>query len=71
MKFAGKPFYNKLVANLLIYLLSKFHDIWLSSLNVMTVTSSLYEVLVLWILQNSQETLSVFTYFGWESLCDV
>jgi len=71
MKFAGKLVYNKLVANLHIYLVSKFHDIWLSNLKAMTVTSSCYEVLVLWIFQNNQETLSVLVYFGWESFCDV
>ena len=59
MKFAGKLVYNKLVANVLICLVSKFHDIWMSSLKVMTVTSSCCEVLILWIFQNSQETLSV------------
>ena len=71
MKFAGKLVYTKLVANVLIYLVSKFYDIWLSCVKVMTVTSSCREVLVLWIFQSSQETLSVLAYFGWESFCDV
>ena len=67
MKFSGKLVYNKLVANLLIYFMSKFHDIWLSSLKVMNVTSSCYKVLALWIFQDSQPTLYVLAYFGWES----
>ena len=71
MKFYGKLVYNKLVANLLIYLVSKFHNIWLSSLKVMTVASSCYEMLVLWFFQDSQPTLSVSAYFGWESFWDV
>jgi len=59
MKFAGKLVYNKLVANLLIYLVSKFHSIWLSSLKAVAVASSCCEVLVLWIFQSRSETLSV------------
>ena len=49
MKFAGKLVYNKLVANILIYLVSKFHNIWLSSVRVMTVARSCCEVLARWI----------------------
>jgi len=71
MKFSGKLDYTKLVANLLIYLVSKFHDIWLSSLRVVMVTSSCCEVLALWIFQDRQLTLSVLAYFGWESFWDV
>jgi len=71
MKFSGNLVYNKLVANLHIYLMSKFHDLWLSSLKVMTVASSCYEMLVLWIFQNSQQTLPVSTYFRRESFWDV
>ena len=71
MMFSGKHVYNKLVANLLIYLVSKIHDIWLSSLKVMTVASTCYEVLALWIFQESQPTLSVLAYFCWESFWDV
>ena len=71
MKFSGKLVYNKLVANLLIYVVSKFHDIWLSSLKVMNVTTSCCEVLALWIFQSSQQTLSVLVYVGWESSWDV
>jgi len=59
MKFDGKLVYNKLVATLLICLVSKFHSIRLSILKVVAVTSSCCEVLVLWIFQSSQETLSV------------
>jgi len=59
MKFAGKLAYNKLVANLLIHLMSKFHSIWLSSLKDVIVTSNSWEVLVLWIFQSSQKPLSV------------
>jgi len=40
MKFAGKLVYNKLVDNLLVYLVSKFHSIWLSSLKVVVVTTT-------------------------------
>jgi len=54
MKFSGNLVYNKLVANLLICLVSKFHDIWLSNLKVMTVTSSCCEVLVLWIFRTAR-----------------
>jgi len=71
MKFSGKRVYNKLVANSLIYLVSKFHDIWLSSLRVVIVTRSCCEVLALWIFQDSQQTLPVSTYFRWESFWDV
>jgi len=71
MKFSGNLVYNKLVANLNIYLVSKLNDHWLSSLKVMTVTSSCCEVLALWIFQNSQETLPVLAYFRWESFWDV
>jgi len=66
MKFSGELVYNKLVANLLIYLVFKFHDIWLSSLRVVIVTRSCCEVLALWIFQGSQQILPVSTYFGWE-----
>ena len=61
--FSGKLVYNKLVANLLIYFVFKFHDIWLSSLKVMKVASSCCEVLALWNFQNSQHTLSVSPCF--------
>jgi len=71
MKFAGNLVYNKLVANLLIYLVSKFHNIWLSSLRVMTVARSFCEVLALWIFQDCQQVLSVLAYFGWEFFRDV
>jgi len=71
MKFSGKFVYNKLVAILIICPVSKFHSIWLCSLKVVLVTSNCCEVLVLWIFQNSQETLSVLVYFSWESFCDV
>ena len=71
MKFAGKLVYNKLVANLLCYLLSKFYSIWLSSLEDVIVTSNSCEVLVLWIFQSRFETLSVLVHFGWSSFCDV
>jgi len=71
MKFSGKLLYNKLVANLLIYLVSKFHDFWLSNLRVVIVTRNCCEVLALWIFQDSQPTLSVLAYFGWESFWDV
>jgi len=71
MKFSGKLVCNKLVANLLIYLVSKFYSIWLSGLEVMAVASSCYEVLVLWIFQSRPENLSVLTYFCWESFYDV
>jgi hypothetical protein len=71
MKFAGKLVYNKLVANLLIYLVFKFHDIWLGSLRVMIVARSCCEVLALWIFQDSQHTLPVSTYFRWEYFWDV
>jgi len=64
MKFAGKLVYNKLVANLIIYIVSKFHSLWLSSLKVVVVTSNSCEVLALWIFQSSQETLAVLVYFG-------
>ena len=67
MKFCGKLVYNKLLANLLIYLVSKLHNIWLSGLEVMAVG----EVLVLWIFHSRPENLSVLTYFCWESFCDV
>ena len=60
--FAGKLVYNKLVANLLIYFVSKFHDNWLSSLKVMHVTNSCCKVLALWIFQDSQPTLHVYAY---------
>ena len=63
MKFSGKLVYNKFLANLLIYLVSKFHEIWLSSLRVVAVASSCYELLALWIFQDSQHTLPVSTYF--------
>jgi len=68
MMFSGKLVYNKLVANLLIYYMSKFHDFWLSNLKVMNVTNSCCKVLALWIFQDSQPTLDVLAYFGWESL---
>ena len=68
MRFSGELVYNKLVANLLIYFVSKFHNIWLSSLKVMNVASSCYKVLALWIFQDSQPTLYVLAYFGWESV---
>jgi len=71
MKFSGKLVYKKLVANLLICLVSKFHDIWLGSLRVMAVARSCCEVLALWIFQDSQQTLPVSAYFGWESFWDV
>jgi len=71
MKFAGKVVYNKLVANLLIYLVSKFDSIWLSSLKVVAVTISYCEVLVLWIFQSRSETLSVLAYFSLEYFSDV
>jgi hypothetical protein len=71
MMFSGKPVYNKLVANLLIYVVFKFHDIWLSSFKVMNVASSCYKVLALWIFQDSQPTLYALVYFGWESFWDV
>ena len=57
MKFVGKLVYNKLVANLLIYLVPKFHSIWLSSLKVVVVTSNRCEVLALWIFQSSHFSL--------------
>jgi len=60
--FSGKLVYNKLVANLLIYFVSKF--IWLSNLKVMEVTSSCCKVLALWIFQDSQPTLCVLSIFG-------
>jgi len=68
MMFSGKLVYTKLVDNLLIFFMSKFHDLWLSSLKVMNVTSSCCKVLALWILQDSQPTLYVLAYFGWESV---
>ena len=68
MMFSGKLVYNKLVANLLIYFVSKFHDIWLSSLKVMHVINSYCKVLALGIFQDSQPTLYVLAYFGWESM---
>ena len=71
MKFAGKLVCNKLVANLLSYLVSKFHSIWLSILKVVVVTSNSCEVLALWIFLSSQESLSVLVYCGWESFYDV
>jgi len=67
MKFDRKLVYNKLIAKLRMYLVSKFHDIWLGGLRVMIVTRSCCEVLALWIFQNSQQTLPVSAYFGWES----
>ena len=67
MMFSGKLVYNKLVANLPIYFVSKFHDFWLINLKVMNVTSSCCKVLALWIFQDSQPTLDVLVYFGWES----
>jgi len=70
MKFSRKLVYNKLVANLFIYLLSKFHNIWLSSLEVIAFASSCCEVPVLWIFQSRPENLSVLTYFCWEFFCD-
>ena len=71
MKFSVKLVFNKLVANLHIYLLPKFHDIWLSSLIVVIVTRSCCEVLALWIFQDSKQTLPISTYFCWESFWDV
>jgi len=71
MKFSRKLVYNKLVANLLIYLVPKFDSIWLSSLKAVAITSSYCEVLVLWIFQSRSETLSVLAHFGWESFYDV
>ena len=71
MMFSGKLVYNKLVANLLIYFVSKFRDIWLSSLKVMDISSSHCKVLALWIFQDSQPTLYVLAYFDWESFWDV
>jgi hypothetical protein len=71
MIVSGKLVYNKLVANLLIYFVSKFRDIWLSSLKVMDISSSHCKVLALWIFQDSQPTLYVLAYFGWESFWDV
>ena len=71
MKFTGKLVYNKLAANLLIYFVSKVQDIWLSSLKDVIVTSNSCEVLILWIFQSSQKTLSALVYFGWESFCHV
>jgi len=47
MKFSGKLVYNKLVDNLPIYLVSKFQNIGLNSLEVMTVTSCCWKVLAL------------------------
>ena len=64
MRFSGKLVYNKLVANLLIYFVSKFHGIWWSSLKVMNVTISYCKVLALWIFQDSQPTLYLLAYFG-------
>ena len=69
--FSGKLVYNKLVANLLIYYVFKFHDFWLSSLKVMHATTSCCKVLALWIFQDSQITLYVLAYFSWESFWDV
>jgi len=63
MKFSGKLVYKKFVANLLIYLVSEFHDIWLSSLKAMNITRSCWEVLALWMFQDSQHTLPVSTCF--------
>ena len=71
MKFSGKLVYNKLVANSPIYLVSKFHDSWLSSLRVVIVTRSCCEMLALWIFHDIQQTLPVSTYFGWESFWHV
>ena len=62
MMFSGTLVYNKHVANLLVYFVSKFHNIWLSSLKVMHVASSCYKVLALWIFQDSQPTLHVYAY---------
>jgi len=71
MKFARKLVYNKLVPNLLIYLVSKFHSIWLSSLKALAVRSSYCEVLVLWTFKSRSKPLSVLAYFGWEYFCYV
>ena len=71
MMFSGTLVYKKLVANLMIYFLSKFHDIWLSSLKGMHVAISCCKVLALWIFQSSQPTLQDLSYFGWESVQDV
>jgi len=68
MKLYVKLVFNKLVANLLIYLVPKFHDIWMSSLRVVIVTRSCCEVLALWIFQDSKQTLPISTYFRWESV---
>jgi len=58
-RFAGKHVYNKLVDNLLIYLVSKFHDIGLNSLEVVAVASSNCKVLALWNFQSRSGTLLV------------
>jgi len=52
MRFSGDLCYNKLVDNLLIYLVSKFHNIWLNSLDAIAVASFSFEVLTLWNFQS-------------------
>jgi len=59
MKFSGKLVYNKLVANLLIYLVFKFHDIWMSSLRVVIVTKAAAKCL----LSGFSKTASKFCLF--------
>ena len=71
IKFSGKVVYNKPVANFLIHFVSRLRDIWLSSSEVMNVTSGCCEMLALWIFQDSPPTLYVLAYFDWESFCDV
>jgi len=63
--FSGKLVYNKLVANFLIYFVSKFHDIWLSSLKVMHVTNSCCKVLALWIFLGQPANFVCFSIFRW------
>jgi len=59
MRFSGNLVYNKLVDNLLIYLVYKFHNIGLNSLEVMTVASCCCKVLALWNFQSRSGTLPV------------
>jgi len=69
MKFAGKPVYNNLVANLLIYHCPNFMTFgWVVCKKMkMKFARSCCVVLALWIFQDSQQTLPVSAYFGWES----
>jgi len=63
MKFAGKLVYNKLVANLLVYLVFKFHSISRSSLKFVVVTSNNCEVLALWIFAEQPGDFVCFSLF--------